>query len=86
METTLSRNTYPSNTADRFMLRLPDGMRPALATRARLNRRSMNSEAVLILATVLGCHDEPVAGQSLQAAPATVPNETALQGGSSPTA
>ncbi|MEQ1964321.1 Arc family DNA-binding protein [Xenorhabdus khoisanae] len=34
---------------DKFMLRLPDGMREAIAKRAEENGRSMNSEIVQIL-------------------------------------
>jgi ubiquinone biosynthesis protein UbiJ len=40
------RNTYPSELADKFLLRLPDGMRERLATAAKKNRRSMNAEIV----------------------------------------
>lgn len=38
---------------DKFNLRFPDGMRDAIAERARANGRSMNSEIVHILADVL---------------------------------
>lgn len=34
---------------DKFMLRFPDGMRDAIAERAKKNGRSMNSEIVQIL-------------------------------------
>ncbi|WP_273761531.1 Arc family DNA-binding protein [Aeromonas hydrophila] len=34
---------------DKFMLRLPDGMRDAITERARKNGRSMNSEIVQII-------------------------------------
>lgn len=34
---------------DKFMLRLPEGMRDAIAERAKANGRSMNSEIVQIL-------------------------------------
>lgn len=36
----------PSDTADKFMLRLPDGMRDRIAEAAKRNRRSMNAEIV----------------------------------------
>ena len=39
----------PSRTADKFMLRLPDGMRDKIEALARANNRSMNSEIVLRL-------------------------------------
>lgn len=38
---------------DKFMLRFPDGMRDAIAERARRNGRSMNSEIVQILEDAL---------------------------------
>ena len=34
---------------DKFMLRFPDGMRDAIAERAKQNGRSMNSEIIQIL-------------------------------------
>lgn len=34
---------------DKFMLRFPDGMRDAIAERAKANGRSMNSEIIQIL-------------------------------------
>lgn len=36
----------PSDLADKFMLRLPDGMRDQIAAEAEKNGRSMNSEIV----------------------------------------
>lgn len=38
---------------DKFMLRFPDGMRDAIAERAKKNGRSMNSEIVQILQDAL---------------------------------
>lgn len=38
--------TYPSATADKFVVRLPDGMREQIAEVARNNHRSMNSEII----------------------------------------
>ncbi len=38
---------------DKFMLRFPDGMREAIAERAKANGRSMNSEIVQILQDAL---------------------------------
>ncbi|HFZ9216136.1 TPA: Arc family DNA-binding protein [Salmonella enterica subsp. diarizonae serovar 61:r:-] len=38
---------------DKFMLRFPDGMRDAIAERAKINGRSMNSEIVQILEDAL---------------------------------
>ena len=44
---------YPSQLQDKFNLRLPDGMRDAIAERAKRNGRSMNSEIVQILQETL---------------------------------
>lgn len=38
--------TYKSRTADKFVVRLPDGMRDRVAQAAKENDRSMNSEIV----------------------------------------
>lgn len=40
---------YPSQTSDRFQVRLPDGLRDAIKIAAAQNRRSMNSEIVFHL-------------------------------------
>lgn len=40
---------FPSQEMDRFNVRLPAGMREALAERAKSNGRSMNSELILII-------------------------------------
>ncbi|EAZ0407581.1 Arc family DNA-binding protein [Salmonella enterica] len=42
---------------DKFMLRFPDGMRDAIAERAKRNGRSMNSEIIKILENTLYCGD-----------------------------
>lgn len=39
---------------DKFMLRFPDGMRDAIAERAKANGRSMNSEIIQVLEDALG--------------------------------
>ncbi|PAQ64387.1 DNA-binding protein [Klebsiella pneumoniae] len=44
---------FPSQMQDKFNLRLPDGMRDAIADRAKRNGRSMNSEIVQILQDAL---------------------------------
>lgn len=41
--------TYPSQTADRFLLRLPTGMRDRIAENATANNRTMTKEMVLRL-------------------------------------
>jgi hypothetical protein len=40
------RSSYPSEQADKFLLRLPDGMRDLIAEQAKVNGRSMNAEIV----------------------------------------
>lgn len=37
---------YPSRLADKFMLRMPDGMRDLISKKAEENHRSMNSEII----------------------------------------
>jgi len=37
---------YPSEMADRFIVRMPDGMRDKIAEAAKTNNRSMNSEVI----------------------------------------
>lgn len=44
---------YPSQMQDKFNLRFPDGMRDAIAERAKKNGRSMNSEIIHILQEAL---------------------------------
>lgn len=44
---------------DKFMLRLPEGMRDAIAERAKKNGRSMNSEIVQILQDALEGNELP---------------------------
>lgn len=45
---------YPSQMQDKFNLRFPDGMRDAIAERAKRNGRSMNSEIIQIIQDALG--------------------------------
>jgi hypothetical protein len=40
---------FPSQELDKFILRLPDGMRDEIAAAAKANNRSMNAEIVLRL-------------------------------------
>lgn len=44
---------YPSQLQDKFNLRLPEGMRDAIADRAKRNGRSMNSEIVDIISSAI---------------------------------
>lgn len=42
----MNRSVYSSRTADKFVVRLPDGMRERIAEVARNHHRSMNSEII----------------------------------------
>lgn len=42
----MTDHKYPSQTAERFQIRLPDGMRDAIRDAAEKNGRSMNAEIV----------------------------------------
>lgn len=46
-----------SRMLDKFMFRMPDGFRDRLAARARANRRSMNSEIVMIVEAAMDAAD-----------------------------
>lgn len=71
----------PSRDLNKFMLRLPQGMRSNIAERAKTNLRSMNSEIVMILASALGDQGVTVAEDGPgKAASATVSSAGALQG------
>lgn len=43
------RQAYPSEKQDRFIIRLPDGMRDRIRAAAEANGRSMNAEVVSVL-------------------------------------
>ncbi|ARV77275.1 Arc-like transcriptional regulator [Pseudomonas phage Noxifer] len=45
----LKQAVYSSRTADKFVVRLPDGMREKIAERARIHHRSMNSQIISVL-------------------------------------
>lgn len=51
----------PSRSLDKFMVRLPDGMRERLAASARANRRSMNAELIIHLDAALAQQSVAVA-------------------------
>lgn len=42
----MPKEPYPSQIQERFMVRLPDGMRDRIAEAAKANNRSMNAEIV----------------------------------------
>lgn len=54
----MSRKPYPSEQQDRFIIRLPDGMRDKLAVVAKANGRSMNAEIVSRLEQTLQTDEE----------------------------
>lgn len=45
----LRQAVYSSRSADKFVVRLPDGMREKIAVRAKGHHRSMNSEIISVL-------------------------------------
>ncbi|WP_290606769.1 Arc family DNA-binding protein, partial [Arsenophonus sp. ENCA] len=49
---------YPSQEMDRFNIRMPDGMREAIADIAEQNGRSMNTEIVMILQEAINRNKE----------------------------
>lgn len=51
-------NRAPSDKADKIIIRLPDGMRERLQTRAAANGRSMTAEVVGILSAAFGDPNE----------------------------
>lgn len=70
---------YPIQRADQFPVRLPDGWRDAIKARAARNRRSMNSEILAALESVVG---EAAGGRGVQTnAPAAENDSAALPGG-----
>ncbi|WP_428414498.1 Arc family DNA-binding protein [Pararhizobium sp.] len=44
-----ARSEFPSEKLDKFILRMPDGLRARLRASADTNRRSMNAEAIFLL-------------------------------------
>lgn len=53
----LKQAIYSSRTADKFVVRLPDGMREQIAEVAKEHHRSMNSEIIARLKKSLGTPD-----------------------------
>ncbi|WP_454914962.1 Arc family DNA-binding protein [Xanthobacter sediminis] len=56
----MSKQPYPSQTQDRFIVRLPDGLRDRIAEAAKANGRSMNSEIVHVLESYYPAPPNPV--------------------------
>ncbi|KAA0970287.1 Arc family DNA-binding protein [Aureimonas fodinaquatilis] len=60
----MAREQYPSEKAERFQIRLPDGLREEIRSAAERNGRSMNAEIVHRLQSVGSLRDQ-FAGQAL---------------------
>lgn len=45
----MKEKRYPSEQADRFMFRMPSGLRDCIKDRAARNERSMNSEIIFLI-------------------------------------
>ena len=56
----MSDKQYPSDFAERFIVRLPKGLRDRLKSAAKANNRSMNAEAVAHLER--GLNGPPIQG------------------------
>jgi cytochrome c-type biogenesis protein CcmH/NrfG len=70
---------YSSTTADKFVLRLPGGMREQVAKIAKTNRRSMNSEIISRLEASLDNDDnDSIAAQVSVDSPELTEHERAL--------
>lgn len=65
---------YSSRTADKFVVRLPDGMRERIAVVARNHHRSMNSEIIARLEASL-IVDEGAAGKEVEVNHASTPRQ-----------
>ena len=62
----MKQATFSSRTADKFVVRLPDGMRERIADVARNHHRSMNSEIIARLEHSLIQPGEEEGGAALQ--------------------
>lgn len=61
----MAGNEYSSRTADRYILRFPEGnMRQELKARAALNRRSLNAEILCLIEAGLAKENAPEAATS----------------------
>lgn len=73
------RDAYPSELKDRFILRLPEGMRDRVADLARANGRSMNAEFVARLQTALDVVPSPQAEAADELAKSRAQTITAME-------
>ena len=72
---------YASDAADRFTLRLPDGMRHRIKLAAAANLRSMNSEVIFQLERAFPAPEAATGVGVGNQAPAAAQNTAARQGG-----
>lgn len=70
-----------SRTDDKIIVRVPEGMRPALQEIARQNRRSANAQIVLMLEHALRGAAAATGERFGDSPPAAALDEAALQGG-----
>lgn len=78
----MTRN-FPSRGADKFIVRMPDGMRDRIAEAAKRNHRSMNNEIVHHLAQAFGEGERPATGGEFgDTTPAAGSHDRARQGAS----
>jgi hypothetical protein len=67
------KKPYPSETQDRFIVRLPDGMRDRIAELAKSNNRSMNAEIVQRLEWALPVLSAPTVAPYIPDVPGEIP-------------
>jgi hypothetical protein len=75
------RTGTPSRYLDKLMVRMPDGLRGRIARAAKLNRRSMNQEVVLILLRALGDDTDATGAGLATSTPAASPNNAVFEHG-----
>lgn len=62
----MATKPYPSEVQDRFIVRLPDGMRERIAVAAKANNRSMNAEIVARLEDTFSLEESSMSPDSQQ--------------------
>lgn len=60
----MARKPYPSELADNFNMRFPDGMRDFIKAQAKENGRSMNAEIIYQLKRAYGTNEKSEAKAS----------------------
>ena len=71
----------PSRYLDKLMVRMPDGLRARIVHAAKLNRRSMNQEVVLILLRALGDDNDATGAGLPTSTPAASHNNAVFEHG-----